>query len=143
MSKWRELTWDDAIQRGYEALAGGEARYEEVDTEQGRSNIDIESTCGSLTRTSPERMPGMPWRGSWAGDEPTTAVRRAERHTCPPPADQHRLWSPPERPSLVSIPDLGSQSRSDSPAWSPTGARSLAGNAADWSCWLVGRVVGA
>jgi hypothetical protein len=64
MSKWRELTWDDAIQRGYEALAGGEARYEEVDTEQGRSNIDIESTCGSLTRTSPERMPGMPWRGS-------------------------------------------------------------------------------
>ena len=84
MSKWRELTWDDAIQRGYEALAGGEARYEEVDTEQGRSNIDIESTCGSLTRTSPERMPGMPWRGSWAGDEPTTAVRRAERHTALP-----------------------------------------------------------
>jgi predicted transcriptional regulator len=38
----RELTWDDAMQRGYEALVGGEALDEEIDAEQGRSNIDIE-----------------------------------------------------------------------------------------------------
>jgi len=38
----RELTWDDAMQRGYEALSHGEALYEEIDAEQGRSNIDIE-----------------------------------------------------------------------------------------------------
>jgi len=38
----RELTWDDAMQRGYEALRSGEALYEEMDAEQGRSNIDIE-----------------------------------------------------------------------------------------------------
>lgn len=38
----RELTRDDAMQRGYEALRSGEALYEEIDTEQGRSNIDIE-----------------------------------------------------------------------------------------------------
>jgi hypothetical protein len=49
MSEWRELTWDDAMQRGYEALVGGEALYEEIDAEQGRSNIDIESTCGALS----------------------------------------------------------------------------------------------
>ena len=42
MSEWRELTWDDAMQRGYEALVGGEALYEEIGAEQGRSNIDIE-----------------------------------------------------------------------------------------------------
>jgi hypothetical protein len=42
MSEWRELTWDDAMRRGYEALRGGEALYEEIDAEQGRSNIDIE-----------------------------------------------------------------------------------------------------
>ena len=42
MSEWRELTWDDAMRRGYEALVGGEALYEEMDAEQGRSNIDIE-----------------------------------------------------------------------------------------------------
>src|SRR4029453_18187595 len=42
MSEWRELTWDDAMQRGYEALSSGEALYEEIDAEQGRSNIDIE-----------------------------------------------------------------------------------------------------
>jgi hypothetical protein len=38
----RELTWDDAMQRGYEALRSGEALDEEIDAEQGRSNIDIE-----------------------------------------------------------------------------------------------------
>ena len=42
MSEWRELTWDDAMQRGYEALSQGEALYEEIDAEEGRSNIDIE-----------------------------------------------------------------------------------------------------
>jgi hypothetical protein len=75
MSEWRELTWDDAMQRSYDALVGGEALYEEIDAEQGRSTVDTESTC-ALTRSSAKRMPGLPWRGSWAGDEPTTAVRR-------------------------------------------------------------------
>ena len=42
MSEWSELTWDDAMQRGYEALSQGETLYEEIDAEQGRSNIDIE-----------------------------------------------------------------------------------------------------
>jgi hypothetical protein len=42
MSEWRELTRDDAMQRGYEALIGGEALYDEIDAEPGRSNIDIE-----------------------------------------------------------------------------------------------------
>ena len=31
MSEWRELTWDDAIQWGDEALVGGEALYEKID----------------------------------------------------------------------------------------------------------------
>jgi len=42
VSEWRELTWDDAMQRGYEALCSGEALYEEIDAEEGRSNLDIE-----------------------------------------------------------------------------------------------------
>ena len=41
MSEWSELTWDDAMHRGYEALSQGEALNEEI-AEQGRSNIDIE-----------------------------------------------------------------------------------------------------
>jgi hypothetical protein len=41
MSEWSELTWDDAMPRGYEALSQGEALYEEI-AEEGRSNIDIE-----------------------------------------------------------------------------------------------------
>jgi hypothetical protein len=42
MSEWRELSWEDAMRRGYEALRSGEALYEEIDAELGRSNIDIE-----------------------------------------------------------------------------------------------------
>jgi hypothetical protein len=42
MAEWRELSWDEAMRRGYEAVVGGEALYEEIDAEQGRSNIDIE-----------------------------------------------------------------------------------------------------
>ena len=41
MSEWSKLTWDDAMQRGYEALSQGEMLYEET-AEEGRSNIDIE-----------------------------------------------------------------------------------------------------
>ena len=37
-----ELTWEDAMRRGYEALRGGEALYEEIDAEQEQVNIDIE-----------------------------------------------------------------------------------------------------
>jgi hypothetical protein len=43
MSEWSEVTWEDAMQRGYDALRSGEALYEEeIDAEAGRSNIDIE-----------------------------------------------------------------------------------------------------
>ena len=42
MSEWKELTWEDAMRRGYEALSSGEAIYEEIDADEGRSNLDIE-----------------------------------------------------------------------------------------------------
>jgi hypothetical protein len=81
--EWRELSWDDAMRRGYEALRGGEALYEEIDAEQGRSNIDSRSTCGALSSSSPKPTPGLPWRGSWAGNGTTTAVPPAEHRSCP------------------------------------------------------------
>jgi hypothetical protein len=40
--EWGELTWEDAMRRGYGALRSGEALYEEIDAELGRSNIEIE-----------------------------------------------------------------------------------------------------
>jgi len=42
MAEWRDLTWDDAMRRGYEALRSAEAIYNQIDAEAGRSNIDIE-----------------------------------------------------------------------------------------------------
>jgi hypothetical protein len=37
-----ELTWDEAMQRAYEAVSMSERLYEEIDNIEGRSNADIE-----------------------------------------------------------------------------------------------------
>jgi predicted transcriptional regulator len=37
-----ELTWDEAMQRAYEAVRMSERLYEEIDDIEGRSNADIE-----------------------------------------------------------------------------------------------------
>jgi hypothetical protein len=49
MSEWRGLTWDDAMQRGYEALSSGEALYDEIDAEQAGPTSTSRSTCGALS----------------------------------------------------------------------------------------------
>ena len=61
MSEWRELTWDEAMRRGYEALVGGEALYEEIDAEQGRST-SIESTCRRADPKLAQAHAWLPWR---------------------------------------------------------------------------------
>jgi hypothetical protein len=42
MLEWTELTWDEAMRRGYEALITGDNFYEDIDVRVSRSNIDIE-----------------------------------------------------------------------------------------------------
>jgi hypothetical protein len=42
MSDWTNVTWDEAFQRGYEALTAAEAIYQDIDSRVGRSNVDIE-----------------------------------------------------------------------------------------------------
>jgi hypothetical protein len=42
MMPWEELTWDRAMQRAYEAVSLSERLYDEIDTVEGRSNVDIE-----------------------------------------------------------------------------------------------------
>ncbi|HEX8859082.1 MAG TPA: hypothetical protein VGC06_08330 [Actinomycetes bacterium] len=37
-----ELTWDRAMQRAYEAVSLSEQLYDEIDTVEGHSNVDIE-----------------------------------------------------------------------------------------------------
>ena len=70
------------MQRGYEALVGGEALYEEIDAEQGRST-SIESTCRRADPKLAQAHAWLPWR-ELARDEPTTAARRAEHPTSLP-----------------------------------------------------------
>ena len=42
MMPWEELTWERAMQRAYEAVSLSERLYDEIDTVEGRSNVDIE-----------------------------------------------------------------------------------------------------
>jgi hypothetical protein len=42
VAEWHAFTWEEAMQRGYTALAASEAIYEDIDAAEGRSNVDIE-----------------------------------------------------------------------------------------------------
>src|SRR6266545_913890 len=82
MSEWRELTWDDAMRRGYEALSSGEALYEEIDAEQGRSNIDIEK---HLRRAELKLAQAHAWLAmarelAWQRDDYAGAAVRSTGH---------------------------------------------------------------
>ena len=82
MSEWREATWEDAMRRGYEALRSGEALYEEIDAEGGRSNIDIEK---HLRRAELKLAQANAWLAmarelGWQRD--TTVVGHAEHRSC-------------------------------------------------------------
>lgn len=58
MSDWTKLTWADAMQRGYDAIRAAQAIYEEMDAEQGRSNLDIEK---HLRRAEVKLAEGQTW----------------------------------------------------------------------------------
>jgi hypothetical protein len=42
MADFDELTWQEAMRRGYAALLDAEHLYEDVNASEGRSNLDIE-----------------------------------------------------------------------------------------------------
>ena len=102
-----ELTWDDAMQRGYEALSRGEALYDEIDAEQGRSNIDIEKHLRRAELKVAQANAWLAMARSWPGNGTTTAVGRlAEHHSrgprrrqsCPTPSTSSRRPRPSSTP---------------------------------------------
>lgn len=42
MAEWNELTWDKAMKLAYEAVRVSERLYDDIDTLDGRSNVDVE-----------------------------------------------------------------------------------------------------
>jgi hypothetical protein len=42
MPNFEELTWEEAMRRGHAALLDSEQLYDEINTSEGRSNVDIE-----------------------------------------------------------------------------------------------------
>ena len=93
----RELTWDDAMQRGYEALSHGEELYDEIDAERGRSNIDIEkhlrraglkvaqADAWLAVAREPDAAAGRPRRSG--GSLSTTAAAEEDQAIMPNPVD--------------------------------------------------------
>lgn len=42
MAPWNEITWEQAMQRAYEAVSLSEQVYNEIDVPDSRTNVDIE-----------------------------------------------------------------------------------------------------
>ncbi|HYT26574.1 MAG TPA: hypothetical protein VEP73_08865 [Actinomycetota bacterium] len=42
MTAWNEISWDEAMRRAQTALLASEELYDEIDAQEGRSNVDIE-----------------------------------------------------------------------------------------------------
>lgn len=42
MAPWNEITWEQAMQRAYEAVSQSEQVFNEIDVPDSRSNVDIE-----------------------------------------------------------------------------------------------------
>jgi predicted transcriptional regulator len=124
MSEWRELTWDDAKQRGYEALSHGEALYEEIDAEQGRSNIDIEKHLRRAELKLAQVHAWLAMARELAGNETTPAVGRlAEHRSCRlrPQTGGGELaeWTPEGWRPLLSWPASGGARRQRHPPRDP------------------------
>lgn len=78
MAEWNALTWEDAMRRGYMALAASEAIYDDIDAAQGRSNVDIEK---HLRRAEVKAAQAQAWflmaAEVGARPAPATAARTA------------------------------------------------------------------
>src|SRR4029450_985291 len=71
------------MQPRYEALSSREALYDEIDAEQGRSNIDIEKHLRRAELKLAQAHAWLAMGGSWPGNGTTTAVGRlAEHRSC-------------------------------------------------------------
>ena len=42
MPEFGDLTWNEVIERGHAALVESERLYDDINTSEGRSNLDIE-----------------------------------------------------------------------------------------------------
>ncbi len=42
MAPWSEITWEQAMQRAYEAVSQSEQVFNEIDDPDNRTNVDIE-----------------------------------------------------------------------------------------------------
>jgi hypothetical protein len=78
VTEWNALTWEDAMRRGYKALAASEAIYDDIDASEGRSNVDIEK---HLRRAEIKAAQAQAWflmaAQVSAQSQPATAARSA------------------------------------------------------------------
>jgi hypothetical protein len=58
MTRWEELTWENAMRRAHEAVALSERLYDDIDALEGRSNVDIEK---HLRRAEVKAAHAQPW----------------------------------------------------------------------------------
>jgi len=76
MTAFGDLTWQEAMRQGHEALMESESLYADINTSEGRSNLDISrSTCDERRYEPPRPRSGSPWPVSWAARASGTATQ--------------------------------------------------------------------
>jgi hypothetical protein len=71
-----ELTWDEAMARGRAALIDSEGLYDDINTSEGRSNLDIEK---HLQRSEVRAVQAQAWLLLAGEPDPARRGRRGSR----------------------------------------------------------------
>jgi hypothetical protein len=88
MPDFEELTWQEAMRRGYAALLDSKHLYDDINASEGRSNLDIEKHLRRSEVKAAHAQVCLPWPASlatkataMATQAPEAAVSRWATHT--------------------------------------------------------------
>jgi len=80
MADFDELTWQEAMRRGHAALLDSEHLYDDINTSEGRSNLDIENTCDDQRSKPPRPRSGLRWPVSLVARATAMATQAPDRN---------------------------------------------------------------
>ena len=75
MTAFDDLTWKEAMRQGHGALIESERLYEDINSAEGRSNLDIEKHLRRAEGKPPRPRSGSHWPYSWEARASGTATQ--------------------------------------------------------------------
>jgi hypothetical protein len=78
MTAFDELTWHQTMRQGHAALIESERLYDDINTAEGRSNLDIEKHLRRAEVKATKPRSGSHWPASWEARANATATPAPE-----------------------------------------------------------------